>query len=798
LLLGGSAEKQGMSVDGAKFNRQRLLWVAAAALMAAIGSAGAVALAAVQSGHHTDTMRQALTHSSMDVAASLKLALQRDQDLLVSAAAFVAGGEKVTNAEFHRWFASIGGMGHYPEIEAMGRAVVVPASRLAAFGAAAVREPAGLPVAGGSFRVTPQGQRSFYCFSAGAVARTAGNAVPTGFDLCGGDGTLARSIRAARDLGVSAYVPVRTGTATLLVIQTPLYRDGLTPSTTAKRRAGFAGLVGLAVDPAVMLDRALDGRVATAVTFRYHAGSSDMSFRWGRASAGAESAMIDLQNGWTVQTFVAMPETGILAHEGPRSLLLAGFGLSLLLGLLVYVLGTGRMRAMRLVSVKTGELLYQALHDSLTGLPNRGLIMDRIDQLLVRNRRLDTTGAVLYVDLDEFKNVNDSLGHAAGDQLLVAVATRLQSALRKADTIGRMGGDEFVVLIDGASFEVAPELVAERLLAVMRQPFELDGTAMPLLVNATIGIAIGDRATAGELLRDADVALYGAKAAGKNRFAVFHPEMQTEISRRIELEFALRSAVEDGQFSLVYQPIYDLSDLTILGMEALLRWKHPVQGSVGPDEFVPILEQTGQITEVGGWVLTTACEQMAAWHDRGDTLDLSVNVSGRQLDDDAIVGQIRDALRVSGLPATSLIIEVTETALMRDAAATAQRLRAIKDLGVRIAIDDFGTGYSSLAYLQQFSVDCLKIDQSFTSAITASPESRALIGTLVQLGRDLGLATLAEGVETVEQMDYLRAQHVQEAQGFLLSRPLDPDTLERQLLAPARPVTTERPSHDYR
>ena len=334
--------------------------------------------------------------------------------------------------------------------------------------------------------------------------------------------------------------------------------------------------------------------------------------------------------------------------------------------------------------------------------------------------------------------------------------------------------------------------IAERLLDVMRQPFDLDDTSMPLSVNTSIGIAIGDRDNGGDLLRDADVALYQAKAGGKNRYEIFLPEMQTEISRRIELEFDLRSAVDNNQFFLVYQPIYNLDDLSLVAVEALLRWRHPIAGVIEPDEFIPILEQTGQILEVGRWVLTQACTQMAEWHAEGDTLDVSVNVSGRQLDHDQIVNHVRDALASSGLPPSSLIIEVTETALMRKAGETSGRLKAITELGVRIAIDDFGTGYSSLAYLQQFDVDCLKIDRGFTHAITTSPESKALIRTLVQLGRDLGLKTLAEGVETTSEMDHLRSEQVDEAQGFLLSRPLDAAALEEQILVPCR-ATTEAP-----
>jgi diguanylate cyclase (GGDEF)-like protein len=509
----------------------------------------------------------------------------------------------------------------------------------------------------------------------------------------------------------------------------------------------------------------------------------------------SHDAVIDVRKQFvwtTVALFLTIVGIGgavygyVFGATAALALLLGGIVMSLLLGSSIHVLGTSRARSTALVNERTDELEFQALHDSLTGLPNRALIMDRLDQLVVRNRRNGTVGAALYIDLDDFKNVNDSLGHEVGDQLLVAVASRMASTLRGADTIGRMGGDEFVVLIDGSEPMVAPELVAERLIDVMRQPFELDGTVTSLHANTSIGIAVGDRASGGELLRDADIALYQAKGGGKNRFEFFHPKMQSDIGRRIRLEFDLRSALAKDQFFLVYQPIYNLDDLAIVGVEALLRWAHPSDGLLVPDDFIPILEQTGQIREVGAWVLRQACMQMAAWHSRGDTLDLSVNVSGRQLSDIRIVEHIRHALHSSGLHPTSLMIEVSETALLGDASSAMRCLGAIKDLGVNIAVDDFGTAYSSLGYLQQFPVDCIKIDKSFTGAIAASPESLALIRTFVQLGRDLGLKTLAEGVETTGEMDILRADHVNEVQGYLLARPLEAEILETQLLGPMR------------
>jgi diguanylate cyclase (GGDEF)-like protein len=751
--------------------------------------AGSVFAAGALAGNQAEKARRAFATSSAEIASTLKLAIQHEDDLILGGVAFVFAGadvDGVSNTEFVRWANSMHVLERYPELQDFGDAVIVPASQLAAFEAKAVADPWAPLGPNGTFQIVPEGNRAFYCFGRVGMVRNAEVGAPAGFDFCASE--LGSALLAARDTGQGSYEPFTVGKTLELGVQLPAYRGGAVPATLEARRAAFLGWFGTSIVPKVLLDRALEGHPNTVVTFQYHQGSSNATFRSGVVPLDAHSVTMDLRNGWTVKTFGVVAASGVFANGNALALLIAGLALSLLFGALVFVLGTGRARALRLVGERTGELRHQALHDALTGLPNRALIMDRIEQLLARNRRQGTMGAALYVDLDEFKNVNDSLGHETGDRLLVAAAARLEGTLREADTIGRMGGDEFIVLIDGASLEASPILVAERLLDVMRQPFELDGATMPLIVSASIGIAMGDRASPGDLLRDADVALYQAKAAGKNRYEIFHPEMQTGISQRIELEFDLRSALEGEQFRLVYQPIYNLEDLSLVGVEALLRWEHPTQGVVQPDEFIPILEQTGQIREVGRWVLLQACEQMAAWHARGDTLDVSVNVSARQLDNDGLIEHIREALRVSGLDATSLIIEVTETALMRNADATARRLQAIKELGIRIAVDDFGTGYSSLAYLRQFPVDCLKIDRMFTNAITTSPESKALIGTLVQLGKDLGLKTLAEGVETIGEMDHLRSKHVDEAQGFLLARPLDPQTLETQLLAPGRPT----------
>ena len=725
---------------------------------------------------------EVFTSSSSDIAARLQLELQHEQDLIVSASGFVAGSPAASDAQFGNWARSVDAFGRYPEVVGIGHAVIVPASDLPAFAAQATLNPVGPLPPNGIFQVVPAGARPFYCLATAQSQRDPQLALPAGTDFCAPGGTGSASLE-SRDTGKGAYAPITVAGSTLLSILTPVYAGGVVPQTVGERRSAFLGWVGMAAVPRLMISQALQGHPATAVTLRYNAGSSSVVFHAGTVPSAAQSAMIKLDNGWTVVVRGFAPSTSILASRDSLALLTARVLVSLLLGTLLIVVGQGRTRARREIGKQTGELRHQSLHDELTGLPNRALVMDRIEQMLVRSRRSGTAGAALYIDLDEFKNVNDTLGHKAGDELLVAVAARLQHTLRDADTIGRMGGDEFVVLIDGGS---APEVVADHLVTAMRQPFRIEAATRPLIVHASIGIAAGDRPSPGELLRDADVALYQAKAAGKNRYALFDLDTQIELHRRVELEFDLTTALNAEQFCLVYQPIYKLDDLTLIGVEALLRWEHPLRGMVGPDEFIPVLEHTGQIRDVGRWVLNHACEQMADWHAKGDRLTVSVNVSGRQLDDDAIVEDISRALAISGLPADALVIEVTETALVQNVNLTAGRLQAINNLGARIAIDDFGTGYSSLSYLQQHPGDCLKIDRSFVDASTTSRETKALIATFVQLGKDLGLKTLAEGVETTEQMDLLRSQNVDEVQGFLLARPLDPQRLETQILEPLR------------
>ena len=425
-----------------------------------------------------------------------------------------------------------------------------------------------------------------------------------------------------------------------------------------------------------------------------------------------------------------------------------------------------------------------ATHDTLTGLPNRALILDRTEQMLVRARRHQTPVAAVYVGLDNFKSVNETLGHEGGDELLRSVAERLDGVVRDTDALGRVGADEFVVIAEELSLQEGAERIAERVQEAFDEPFPIAGEhEAHLNMSVSIGIAPVPRSSAEKFLRDADIAMQQAKWDGKNRYVVFEPGMQDAAEARMELEMDLRDALPNDEFFLVYQPTFNLRDMSATGVEALIRWKPRAGDIVLPDHFIPLLEATGLIIGVGAWVLKEACRQGAIWRQAGHAIGMAVNVSGRQLDTDEFVADVRDALSESGLDAGALTLEITETTLMRNVDETARRLTAIRELGVRIAIDDFGTGYSSFAHLKQFPVDELKIDRSFVSGQTGSREGETLIHTLVQLGKALSIETLAEGIESQQELSVLQNEECDSGQGFLFARPLDADAVDAFLQA---------------
>ncbi|HEV7899347.1 MAG TPA: EAL domain-containing protein, partial [Planosporangium sp.] len=412
------------------------------------------------------------------------------------------------------------------------------------------------------------------------------------------------------------------------------------------------------------------------------------------------------------------------------------------------------------------QLSHQTFHDSVTGLANRALFRNRVDHAIARGQRSGNSIALFLVDLDNFKIVNDGLGHSVGDRLLVTVAERLRDELRPSDTVARLGGDEFAVLVEDDVTELTAAGVAERLIEAVRPVVRIDG--QQVLMSASVGVSIlkvqGQEgptcSDADGLLRDADLAMYAAKAAGGNRYAIFDPAMHAglleEARRRTELERAL----VEGQFVVHYQPIVELKNTRLVGVEALVRWSHPERGMVGPAAFIPLAEATGLIVPLGRWVLRESCQQLARWrasYPNATDVYVSVNLSARQFQAPGLIDDVAAAIADAGVPAGNVTLELTETLLMCDTAATAEALAALKRIGVKLAVDDFGTGYSALGYLRRFPVDILKIDKSFVDGVATNHEDAALAQTIVQLGRTLNLQTLAEGIESSDQSSQLEA-----------------------------------------
>ncbi len=760
---------------GALVRAPKFLWAIVALLCVAAGTVASVIGAQSVANHDAQDQRASFQQSSAGIASALKLAIQREEELAVSASTFFARNPNGTPAEFSSWVKWARTLRRYPELNNLGLLTLVRAEQLPAFekqttGHSAKPAPAGstTPPADG-LQIVPPTDHQYYCLTAAELVRTASLAAHAGKDYC----AAGSSLLIARDTGVNRYKAVTSHGAHALEIAVPVYRGNATPVSLFGRGAASVGWLREVIVPSVVLAQVLHGHPGSAVRlYRNHG----IAFASGTPHTGAQSATVSLHNGWTLTTFAAPVSISISSDGTALALLIGGIIGSVLVGLLIFVIGSAPKRGR---SIKARAVPDADLYDTLTGLPNRSLTLDRAERMVARARRQSgMLAGALFIDIDWFKDVNVKLGEAAGDQLLTIVADRLEQVVRAGDTVGRLGGDEFVVLVESAARGVRLDSLARRIIESLHKPVELDGFGPSFFATASIGVAFGRYDTPDDLLRDAQLALFAAKAAGKDRYTLFNANMRSVIESRSVLEAELNTALLDNQFFLLYEPVHELSSHRVVGLEALIRWQHPKQGVLAPDEFMPLAEDTGLVVPIGRWALEEACNRCAAWNVAGHRVGISVKVSPNQLDRDGFATDVRRALQQSGIQPSLLTLEIAETTIMREIGATATRLQEIKQLGVRIAIDDFGgSGYARHSDLQRLPLDFLKVDRNSLAASDDEDYRSWLMEAILVVGRDLKLTVIATGIESKEQLAALMVMGCTTAQGPFIGKPVPGDAV---------------------
>ncbi len=782
-------------------------WVLAAVVLAAGAVASGLGARAIARSD-ADSARTNFQHASAGAAGAVKLALAHQDGVLATSGTYLSKNPEGSVAEFKSWSQWARLLHNHPELESLSLIALVRAPELPAFHDHLAGIPYKPPTASTSRlasttstslssstaktsaatpplpTLTPNG-RTYECLPIGTVGRSAASQPAGSFDDCSAN----HALLATRDSGKSLYANVSAaGGGQALEALTPIYRHNVTPASGAARRASFAGWVREVIAPAVLLSESMKGLPEGAARLRHRAGHADDVYVYGTPPAAPLTTTASFGAGWSLRTFAPRTSEALGDHSDAIALLVTGLVATLLAAALVLGL---RRRPERVVTVAAPESSpppapREDLYDALTGLPNRGLTLDRAERMLARaGRNSSIMVGALFVDIDWFKDVNEKLGQEAGDQLLKIVAERLEATVRTHDTVGRYGGDEFVIIVESPVRGMRLDSLARRIIEALHKPVEIEGFGPSFFLTASIGVAFGRYATPDDLLRDAHMALFAAKAAGKDRYTLFNANMRSIIEGRGVLEVELNTALQEGQFSLLYQPVYELSSRRVVALEALLRWEHPTKGEIAPSDFIPLAEESGLIVPIGRWALEQACVQAAAWNVTGHRVAVAVKVSANQINRDGFPTDVLRALQQSGLDPSLLALEIAESTVMEDKEAAAQRLHALKQLGVRIAVDDFGSGYAYRADLQKMPIDFLKVDRGSLDAGEDEDYRSWLLEAILVFGRDLSLTVIAKGVESQQQVDALQAMGCTMAQGFFLGEPVPAEGVGGLFATPA-------------
>ncbi|HMD56442.1 MAG TPA: EAL domain-containing protein [Solirubrobacteraceae bacterium] len=774
----------------------RATWILAAAVCVAAGVSASVLGAHSVATKNATKAEQAFHASAAGVASTLKLSIQHEEDLVENASTFFASNPLASQTEFATWSQWVRTLRRYPELERMGLVTVVPASELAAFQARVVGKVPAAPVAGGGssapatgsahaggsvglLRITPPGGRPYYCLASAEIVRSPARRARLGLDYCARMPTLLLS----RDSGTASYAPVSATRAGQLNVDTPIFRGSAPASGPAGRTGSFVGWLREVLVPGVVLEEALRGHPGVAVRLSYKRGTSNATFALGTPQTGAPSATTSLHEGWTVESFGAPVSSDVLSDPEARGLLIAGCLLSLLLGVLIYVLGSGRPggAAPRRPGAPRGQRSPgDGLYDELTGVPGRALTLDRAERTVARaGRQSGMLAGALLIDVDWFSDVNERFGRAAGDQLLQIVAERLDEVVRTEDSLGRMEGDRFAIIVESVARGVRLDSLARRVIEALHEPIGIDDFGPSFHLTASIGVAYGRYTSHEQMLHDAELALRASKTAGKDRYTLFNANMRAVIEDRGVLEAELNAALRESQFFMLYQPICDLRTRKVIGLEAMIRWQHPKQGVLLPSDFIPLAEETGLIVPIGRWALQEACGRAAAWEVAGHRVAVGVQVSANQFNRDGFATDVLRALQQSGVEPSLVTLELDETTIMSDAAVATERMHELKGLGVQIAIDNFGSGYAYRSDLQRMPIDYLKVDRGSLAASEDEDYRHWLLEAILVFGRDLSLTVVAKGIETAEQVDALQTMGCTLAQGHFFGEPAPGDALER-------------------